>query len=117
VNDQTNRDYIREVELFLHKVQSTGCPFRTMADRDWALAREIDDMCYRLKESFGRANRLVHGFLHTFPEHRGDNSLPMALRALRCWERYGGLQGGRPGVTRDHLRRSGEHGRARGLAG
>ena len=95
VNDKTNSEYIKEVRIFLEKVLHERIPFNTTAMKDWALAREVDNMCYSRQEPFGKANKLIHGFLHCFPEHRGEQ-LPTALRALRCWERHGVSREGGP---------------------
>ena len=41
-------------------------------DGDWALAQELDHMCYDCMLSHNRGAYLDHGFCHFFPEHRRE---------------------------------------------
>lgn len=95
VADATNIAYLKEVEVFLHRAQRERLDLRGSAALDWALARELDRLCYSEGTHIGRGQKLIHGFLHIFPEFRGER-LPLALRALRAWERFGTTNEGGP---------------------
>ena len=83
VDDGTNRAYEKQVREMLYVVRRMGWDFATPAQRDTALAKYLEWLCYERNGSFSHGSQAFHGFLHIFPEHR--DRMPLAARALRSW--------------------------------
>ena len=86
VQDDTNKEYIKEVEPFLRYVFEKRLPFGTPGERDITLASELDRRCFVDRSPLGKGVRLYHGLVHMFPEWRSE--LPISLRALHSWEKF-----------------------------
>ena len=83
VDDGTNRAYEKQVREMLYVVRRMGWSFGTPGERDEALAKYLEWLCFEQNGSFSHGSLAFHGFLHIFPVHR--DHMPLSARALRAW--------------------------------
>ena len=94
VDDVTNRVYEKAVREFLIDVKRTGVAFSTFYERDFALSKYLESLCYLESRGYAAGSNAFHGFAHIFGEHK--NRLPLSARALKAWERQQLCREGQP---------------------
>ena len=87
VNDTTNKEYVKEVQLMLKTVWNRRLPFDSDKDKDRAIAMILDEMRYIQQTPLGRGQKVFHGFCHIFPEFK--NALPLSWRVVHSWNDEG----------------------------
>ena len=79
---------------FLIDVKRTEVPFATFYERDYALSKYLESLCYLESRGYAAGSNTFHGFAHIFGEHK--NRLPLSARALKAWERQQLSREGQP---------------------
>ena len=85
VDDTTNAVYAKHVRTFLIDTKRLQVPFLTQEQRDVALAKYLEHMCYLDLRGFAQGSSTFYGYLHIFPAER--EGMKEAARALKGWER------------------------------
>ena len=83
VADNTARQWLPKVRLFLHWLVDHVVPFGHREDQDRALASYLDYLCFGEQKHVSFGNVLFHGFLCLAPEMRG--AMPLSARSLVSW--------------------------------
>ena len=83
VDDAVDKVYAAAVRDFLKTCKRTDEAMTTIDERDEALARHLEHLCYQDHKNLSSGANLLSGWLHVFPEHK--DHMPKSGRALQAW--------------------------------